>query len=468
MRRSVGRRTGSRRLAGWASACVERVTVVGCAGALAGWLAMVGCATGAHDATAPADDRDAVGSESGSHDAGTDTDEFPTFDAEAPDFGRHDVARPVEAGPGAQPAQLSLGHAHSCARLVDGTARCWGSNAAGELGDGSGAGRSWAAPVLGLTGVVEVAVQTDGRRSCARQATGAITCWGDLGEIADERCHLDSPSMTVGCSLAPLAFPSPAGIVDLAVGADTCARFADGTAGCLGAPDGPLGALVNVAEVVFTDGGACARLYDGTVRCWGDGALGQLGVESSETCNSALGTNACSTKPLVPAIDGVAQLAAGAAHVCALSTTGTVRCWGANMLGQLGYGAIDECSKFKYACGKRPGAVRGLSGVTQIAAGGNHTCALLGDGTVQCWGDNSDGALGSATSETCGGDARNPCSTRPQSIPGMANVAEVAVGLRHACARLADGEVRCWGWNAFGQLGDGTSESRSSPTTVKL
>ena len=145
-----------------------------------------------------------------------------------------------------------------------------------------------------------------------------------------------------------------------------------------------------------------------------------------------------------------------------------MKCWGANDAGQLGFGALDRCTKYDYPCAHAPGAVVGLAGVAQIAAGGLHTCARMNDGTVQCWGSDADGELGFNSKETCNGTEAEPCATRATPVPGLDHVVEIALGRRHSCARLDGGAVKCWGWNGYGQLGDGGKKSHATPTTVKL
>jgi len=373
-----------------------------------------------------------------------------------------------DGGPGAPAAQLSLGHAHSCALLIDGTVRCWGSNITGELGDGTSISRSFGYPIAFMHDVVEIAAATDGHRSCARRASGSVLCWGEVGDLGPETCMLDAPPITVGCVHSPMPYPTDPGVVGLGVGRQTCVRYAGGNAACLATPKGAVEMLADVAELSFGGRHGCARVYDGGVLCWGDGAVGQLGAPSSELCNSELGNNPCSAEPLDTGLATVAQIASGESHTCALLTDGTVRCWGANDAGQLGFGALDVCTKYGYPCARAPGAVARLEGVAQIAAGGLHTCARMIDGTVQCWGSDADGELGFTAKETCNGSEAEPCSTRAKPVPGLDHVVEIALGRRHSCARLDVGEVRCWGWNGYGQLGDGTKKSHATPTRVKL
>jgi alpha-tubulin suppressor-like RCC1 family protein len=151
-------------------------------------------------------------------------------------------------------------------------------------------------------------------------------------------------------------------------------------------------------------------------------------------------------------ISGVRALSAGSWHTCALLDEGAVRCWGRNDSGQLGDGTIEHSSV--------PGFVTGLgSGVYDIAAGGFHTCALLNSGGVTCWGSNIVGQLG--------GGATGLTSTVPAAVPSLpVGVASVSGGGQHTCALLNSGGVKCWGSNEFGQLGNGTTAGSMEPVDV--
>ena len=138
------------------------------------------------------------------------------------------------------------------------------------------------------------------------------------------------------------------------------------------------------------------------------------------------------------------------AHTCALLADATVRCWGYNYaVGELGDGTTNQSLS--------PVAVSGLSGASALAAGIYHTCALLADTTVRCWGYNHYGGLGDGTTME---------RLSPVAVTGLSGVSALATGAWHTCALLADATVRCWGDNFVGQLGDGTTTQRLSPVAV--
>ena len=188
---------------------------------------------------------------------------------------------------------------------------------------------------------------------------------------------------------------------------------------------------------------------------------------------SACGDSDAPPPPFSPTGLPATAIANGTAHSCALLADKTVSCWGVNSLGQLGNGTTDNSST--------PQVVTGLSNAIAIAAsatgvlespsagfeGGSHSCALLADGTVWCWGENLWHQLGpkAPPSRVCDVGEAVPCSPNPVDI-GLSNVAAIATGGAHSCARLTDGTMWCWGANDRGQLGNGTFSFSSPPVKV--
>lgn len=183
----------------------------------------------------------------------------------------------------------------------------------------------------------------------------------------------------------------------------------------------------------------CTLTADGSVRCWGADTEGTLGQGNT--------TRKDSSRPVtVTGLSDVTAISAGSAYTCALLRDTTVRCWGTNTWGQLGNGTTTNSST--------PVPVTGLDGVTAITAGGYHACALVRDGTVRCWGYNASGDLGDGSEGSWGNNAI-PGKSTPVAVTGLGGAKDIAAGDFHTCALLGDGTARCWGYDLFGQLGNG-------------
>lgn len=206
--------------------------------------------------------------------------------------------------------------------------------------------------------------------------------------------------------------------------------------------------------------GACAGLEDGTIKCWGSNYRGQAGDGSS-----------LDFKVLPVTVAGLTDVsiyhqsvAAGASHTCALLVNTTVACWGYNGDGELGQG--DTSITFSPV----PLIVKGLADVDSVAAGHSHTCVVLRNNTVQCWGSDADYKLGSGAPVVPGGPEVEYRST-PQAVAGLTEVHAVSLGESHSCALSLDGQVFCWGSNERGELGDVSGEYgvwNSTPVQVVL
>ena len=186
----------------------------------------------------------------------------------------------------------------------------------------------------------------------------------------------------------------------------------------------------------------CALLSDNTVKCWGQNNFGKLGIGSV--------INRATTPVPVAATPSAIDIVSGGSHTCAQLRSKRIKCWGSNSKGQLGDGTYDQRTE--------PISVSGISSAIDVETQSEHTCALLEDKTIKCWGRNSDGQLGN-------GSHQNSINS-PVQASGISTATALAVGTSHTCALLEDKTVRCWGKNYYGQLGDGSTTDRRTPVQV--
>jgi len=273
----------------------------------------------------------------------------------------------------------------------------------------------------------------------------------------------------------------PIQAVGLALGAEhTCARFNNGKVRCWGyGSDGRLGygSTANVgdaqkpysagdvdvgAEALDVVAGAehtCALVTGGAVRCWGHGANGVLGYGNTNN----IGDSAKPSSAGDVNVGGtVVQLSAGSFHTCAVLSTGTVRCWGYGANGQLGYGSTVNVGDTASPASAGDVALAGKA--LAVSAGGQHTCALLVSGDVQCWGLGALGQLGSESHSSFG-------DLPKEMPPGVVDVGDavksVSAGWAHTCVLTSTGSVKCWGSGADGRLGYGnTANVGDRPTQM--
>jgi alpha-tubulin suppressor-like RCC1 family protein len=230
---------------------------------------------------------------------------------------------------------------------------------------------------------------------------------------------------------------------------------------------GPSDETVPAVALALGEKHSCALTAPGGLKCWGDNSSGQLGDGTTWSRRIPVDVAAPSQH--------FAAVTAGLEHTCGLTDAGAVKCWGRNDLGQLGNGmrtgpqlCFDPFNPSQgYACSSTPVDVTGLaSGVTSIAAGADHTCAVLASGRVKCWGFAEGGRLGAPASELCT-RFEHTCSTVPVEVATLdEGVAMIRAGFGHTCVVTDTGDMWCWGENADGQLGDGTTTTRDTPVQV--
>ena len=301
-------------------------------------------------------------------------------------------------------AEISAGDKHSCA-VVNDRALCWGRGRFGQLGNGGTSDTSAPEQVYGLTaGVTQISAGE--RHTCALVESGA-KCWGS----------------------------------------DEDGRLGNGDASHANTPQQVDGLTTGVTQISAGNLHTCALVEGGRALCWGNGKNGRLGNGSNSYASTPQEVRGLTA--------GVTQISAGMAHTCAL-VEGRAWCWGRNDSGQLGNG---RTSYFE-ASHSTPREVRGLTtGVTQISAGGLHTCAVV-DGAAMCWGWNDSGRLGD------GGNSNVSTVSTPQQVGGLTTgVTQISAGGSHTCA-VVEGRAVCWGRGRFGQLGNGGTSGASTPQQV--
>lgn len=287
---------------------------------------------------------------------------------------------------------ISVGDSNACAVTAAGGVKCWGNNSYGQLGDGTTVAKSTPGNVVGLTsGVASISVGT--YQTCALTAAGSVKCWGSnyAGQLGDGTTVAKlTPGAVVGLT---------SGVVSISVGGGhTCAlttaggvqclgdnsrgQLGDGTTVNRGTPGNVDGLTSGMASISAGESHTCALTNAGSVRCWGSSSQGQLGdgtTVDKSTQVEVIGLTA-----------GVVSISGGRYFSCAVATGGGAKCWGSNSTGELGDGTT--------AAKSTPVAVAGLaSGAASISAGANHTCAVTSAGGAKCWGQNNRGQLGDNT-----------------------------------------------------------------------
>ncbi|MES1165063.1 MAG: protease pro-enzyme activation domain-containing protein [Verrucomicrobiota bacterium] len=354
---------------------------------------------------------------------------------------------------------VSAGQLHTCAVQLGGRATCWGLGALGDLGNGVSDPQNLLTPtaVQGLTDAASISADQD--HTCAVRGTGVVTCWGanSTGELGNGTTTNSAIPVTV----AGLNGASALTASSVAVGNDhTCAQLPNGTVACwgnnsfselglgnVGQQNVPMTLTLQASLVTMTSTGhhGCVLLSDGSVWCWGLNNFGEVGDGTLTPRNTPVS---------IAGLGGTKALSAngGRAGTCALLSDGSARCWGQNDQGQIGDGTTTQRLT--------PATVTGLTGATAISAGFRHTCAVMSGGSISCWGHNQFGELGDGTTTN---------RLTPVAVQGLGGSAvAVSAGADHTCATLANGNLRCWGENNQGQLGDGTTTNRLTPVTVQF
>jgi alpha-tubulin suppressor-like RCC1 family protein len=348
-------------------------------------------------------------------------------------------------------APVAAGYFHSCTLRPNGNVLCWGNNNVGQLGNGTIVSSNTLGLVFGVSDAVALAAGKG--HTCALQASGGVLCWGHNGYSQLGK------SSSVYVSTTPVVVEGISNAITVAAGEDhSCALKAGGSVRCWGWNDHgqlgngstvssylvvPVNGLSDVVALAAGGSHTCAVQASGSVRCWGHNNHGQLGN----------GSTVDSTTPVaVTGVSDAVALAVGYTHTCALLTSGSVQCWGDNSGGALGNGNVT------FTAVVSPVTVVDMKDAVAITAGEWLTCALHSDNSVSCWGSNIRGQLGDSF--------REAHASSPVKVTGLNGVVALGTATEHTCALLKSGDLRCWGWNVTGQLGDGTHFDRGNPTSV--
>jgi len=330
---------------------------------------------------------------------------------------------------------VGAGDGHTCAILEDGQVKCWGNNNSGALGLGDTINRGDNAnemggnlPAVDLGSGASAVQIVAGFHSCALLDDGQVKCWGrnDFGALGLEDQDYRGDNLNeMGRNL----------------------------------PSVNLGSNRTARQLSAYGFHTCALLDNGQVKCWGFNGRLQLGFEGSRQWGGAIGEMG-DNLPTVNLGSGrtALQITTGNAHSCALLDNFQAKCWGLNAHGVLGIGS----SARRAADDSLPTIDLGLGRTAlQIETGGNHSCAILDDGDLKCWGYNSSGQLGLSDQATRG-DAPNEMGNRLPFVElGTGRTAkQIALGFDYTCALLDNDQVKCWGNNLNGQLGYGDTLNR--------
>ena len=381
--------------------------------------------------------------------------------------------------------QLAAGTQFTCAVTVEGDVFCWGASQLGTLLPTFEDYRR-AQRVVGLRNIIQVSIC--GGAACALDNGGHVWCWGDnsRGTLAGAggKRWVDRPQLVPGVETVTSIGLSPA--------EDIYARTADGMVYVWGGSTWPPRRVTvpgATEDVHSSHGGVCMRLTQGGVACQSlrapDGTVTSVGSPYQFVT--------------VGGTEDMLLLQTGSSFWCGLKRDATLWCWGANNVAQTGFppemsqncsrvSVLDRTVTEHFFCLREARRVMPLHDVAEMALGVLTGCARVRDGTVWCWGGAFRDLSEHGPHFVTHGDGRMdgercvsllyepshwtpppvPCRRHPTQIVGLSRATAIVVGRDHACAALAEGGVRCWGANDFGQLGDGTTTHRATPVPVRM
>jgi large repetitive protein len=385
--------------------------------------------------------------------------------------------------------QVASGSTYAVTALAQPTPSCAITNGSGKVGSASvsniaiacgGNSSNIGVTVSGLLANTAVVLQDNGGDNLTVSASGIATNFNTpvasgaayavtvLTQPAGQTCTLgtNASGKTAGANInvavtcattitAGVAHTCAVSITSAGTGTVLCwgsnefGQLGDGQTASTTSPVQVTGLDTSVISIAAGSESTCALTSMGTVLCWGDNSNGQLG--NGTFTQSTIPVKVLDSTGTAPLAD-IVRIAAGGSHTCAVTNSGAALCWGDNSNGQLGNGTEIVSAL--------PVTVSGLSGgVSTIAAGSDFTCAVTTTGGVECWGDGASGRLGNGT---VAGSATPSGVVDPSGSSAFSGVVTISAGFENACAISAGGNVFCWGANGSGQLGDGAVSPASA------
>ncbi len=382
----------------------------------------------------------------------------------------------VEFPNGLSATHISAGGYHTCAVMSNSKLFCWGNNEYGQLGDGTGIISRTPKAIYLETEVSFTSVNAGNVHTCAEDSSANRYCWGnnDSGQLGTR----DTFNHIVATPALQLADES-------------------------------------INQISVNELHTCATTVSGRIYCWGANQKGQLG-DGTMTANmfgarvgaslippstaSQTPTFSPTQAPSVDHLNAFVRMSIDATHSCALTTSGDAYCWGSNTYGQLGNTttlrstvpiAVKMPSGVSFTDINTHGAqncaiadtgnaycwgtehpypvlisIPDASSLTNISVGASHICVLTTTGTAICWGSNVYGELGNGDSDEINGNTNSYSNPVAVNMPPGEIFTQIQASLSHTCALTATGRVYCWGYNAFGQIGNGTMDNVVSPTEI--
>ncbi|MEY4226308.1 MAG: hypothetical protein RL190_1065, partial [Actinomycetota bacterium] len=310
---------------------------------------------------------------------------------------------------------------------TSGSVKCWGEGFHGQLGNGATANQNTPVDVVAtggsgtLTDITQIAAGS--YHTCALTTSGSVKCWGygyygQLGNGATANQNTPVDVVATGGS----------------------------------------GTLTDVTSITAGGYHTCALTTSGGAKCWGESFFGQLG--NNDTTNQNTPVDVVATGGTGTLTD-ITQITAGGIHTCALTTSSGAKCWGSGLSGRLGNGATaNQNTPVDVVATGGSGT---LTNITQITAGGSHTCALTTSGSVKCWGHGASGQLGNNDTT----NLNTPVDVVATGGTGtLTNITQITAGNTHTCALTTSGSVKCWGHGASGQLGSNDTANQTAPVNV--